>query len=347
MWGSALLYLLSKFKGLLAVAKLGKVGGTVISMFVTMGAYALLFPWQFAVGLVIMILIHEMGHVWAARWKGLPVSAPTFIPFLGALITLKRHPRDAETEAFVAFGGPVVGTIGALAALWVGIQLDSMLLYSVAMIGIFINLLNLLPIHPLDGGRIVTAVSRWFWLLGLVGGLVVIIYLRSILFFVIWVMFAFDLYGKYGPRRKRKHLKDLPFHAEIPIARFEEAGMYVPGEEHRRKLPFTTYSDIADGKQTIVVDWPGVMEPVQKITLPVSSIVHEVQMVGAHRRPAPPEAVVELLVEMRAIVEPYENDRYYEVPVKTRWLYGAGYIGLAAFLAYVYLVVLPPYLPKI
>lgn len=75
--------------------------------------------------------------------------------------------------------------------------MDSPLLYSLAYIGLLLNLINLLPIHPLDGGRIATAVTRWLWLVGLVGGLAIIVYLRSILFFIIWAMFAYDLYNKY------------------------------------------------------------------------------------------------------------------------------------------------------
>jgi Zn-dependent protease len=343
MWGAAAAVLLPKLKGIFTLFKLGKVGGTIISMFVTVGAYALLFPWQFAVGLVVMILIHELGHVWAAKKRGLPVSAPTFIPFLGALITMKRHPRDAETEAYVAFGGPLIGTAGAILALWLGTLLDSTLLYTIAMVGMFLNLINLLPIHPLDGGRIVTAISRWFWLLGLVGGLVVIVYLGSILFFIIWAMFAWDLYGKYG--RKTRKLNALPFSVEIPIEMFEQSGMYIPGEEHRRKLPFTTYCELESGQQKVEIGWPGLTDHLKTISLPLASIIDRVEIEGLRREPA--EAPTHLVAQLKIVLEPYENDRYYEVPVKTRWTYGVAYIGLAAFLIYMYLFVLPPYLPKI
>lgn len=148
--------IVSGLKYIPALLKMGKFGGTFISMAVTVGAYALLYPWSFAIGLVLMIFIHEMGHIWAAKRKGLPVSAPAFIPFLGALIMLKRQPQDAVTEAYVAFGGPLIGTAGAfmtwLLAGWTGYEV----LYPIAFIGFFLNLFNLLPMHPLDGGRIVT-----------------------------------------------------------------------------------------------------------------------------------------------------------------------------------------------
>lgn len=116
----------SKLKSILSLLKFGKFGATFFSMLVSVGAYALVFPWQTALGLVMMLFIHEMGHVWAARIKGLPVSAPAFIPFLGALIMMKKQPQDAKTEAFVAYGGPLLGTLGALVcfglAQWTGYE---------------------------------------------------------------------------------------------------------------------------------------------------------------------------------------------------------------------------------
>ncbi|MBE0341963.1 site-2 protease family protein, partial [Paenibacillus sp. 28ISP30-2] len=111
--GSAAALLLLKGKSLLALLKFGKFGGVLISMAITIGTYAIIYPWGFAVGFVLLLFVHELGHVWAAKRKGLPVSAPLFIPFLGALITMKRHPLDAQTEAYVAMGGPFLGTVGA------------------------------------------------------------------------------------------------------------------------------------------------------------------------------------------------------------------------------------------
>lgn len=106
------------------------------------GAYAIVYPWTFAIGIVIMIFIHEMGHVLAAKRKGIPVSAPAFIPFMGALITMKKQPLNAQTEAYLAFGGPLLGTVGALGALALGVILDSTAILSVAQVGFFLNLIN-------------------------------------------------------------------------------------------------------------------------------------------------------------------------------------------------------------
>jgi Zn-dependent protease len=137
------------------------------SMLVSIGAYALLWGWQFAVGFVLLLLVHELGHVGEAKRQGLPVSAPMFIPFLGALITLKQLPDNAWAEAKVAIAGPIVGGLGAAAVWGVGEAIDSDLLVALAFTGFFLNLFNLAPISPLDGGRIVAAIHPALWLAGL------------------------------------------------------------------------------------------------------------------------------------------------------------------------------------
>jgi Zn-dependent protease len=137
------------------------------SMLVSIGAYALLWGWQFAVGFVLLLLVHELGHVWEAKRQGLPVSAPMFIPFLGALITLKQLPDNAWAEAKVAIAGPILGGVGTAAVWGVGEYLDSDLLIALAFTGFFLNLFNLAPISPLDGGRIVAAIHPGLWLAGL------------------------------------------------------------------------------------------------------------------------------------------------------------------------------------
>ena len=137
------------------------------SMIVSIGAYALLWGWQFAVGFVGLLLVHEMGHVLEARRQGLPVSAPMFIPFLGALITLKRLPDNAWAEAKVAIAGPILGSLGAAAVWGVGEAIDSDLLVALAFTGFFLNLFNLAPLSPLDGGRIAGAIHPVLWIVGL------------------------------------------------------------------------------------------------------------------------------------------------------------------------------------
>jgi len=137
------------------------------SMLVSIAAYALFWGWQFAVGFVVLLFIHEMGHVLEAKRQGLPVSAPMFIPFLGALITLKQLPDDAWNEAKVAIAGPILGGLGAAVVWGIGEAIDSQLLVALAFTGFFLNLFNLAPISPLDGGRIVAAIHPALWIIGL------------------------------------------------------------------------------------------------------------------------------------------------------------------------------------
>ncbi|MFS2034415.1 site-2 protease family protein [Polaromonas sp. CT11-55] len=147
-------------------AKFGKLLLTGGSMLVSVFAYALLFGWRYAVGFVLLLFVHEMGHYIAARQRGLNVGAPTFIPFVGAWVELKDMPHDAETEAYVGLGGPLLGTIGALACYFLARDQNSNLLLAIAYSGFFLNLFNLIPLSPFDGGRITAVLSPRIWLLG-------------------------------------------------------------------------------------------------------------------------------------------------------------------------------------
>src|SRR5262249_40680923 len=128
--------------------------------------YALMFGWAYAVGFVALLLVHEMGHFIAARQRGLNVGAPTFIPFVGAWIELKELPHDAETEAYVGVAGPLVGSVGALACFYLARYTGTTLLLALAYSGFMLNLFNLIPLSPFDGGRITAAISPRLWLLG-------------------------------------------------------------------------------------------------------------------------------------------------------------------------------------
>ncbi len=146
--------------------KLGKLLPAVLTMLISVGVYALMFGWAYAAGFVGLIAVHEMGHYIAARRRGLNVGAPTFIPFVGAWIELKDLPHDAETEAYVGVAGPLVGTLGALACFYMARSTGSSLLLALAYTGFMLNLFNLIPLAPFDGGRITAAVSPRLWLIG-------------------------------------------------------------------------------------------------------------------------------------------------------------------------------------
>ncbi len=150
-----------------------KTGGTMV---LSVMAYTLFWGWEFALGFVILLLIHECGHLLVARSLGLKVGAPVFIPFMGAFIALKDAPRNAWVEALVGIGGPLMGAVGALTCGLIGWYTGSPFWFALAYSGCLLNLFNLIPIGTLDGGRIVTALSPWLWLVGslILGALLVL-----------------------------------------------------------------------------------------------------------------------------------------------------------------------------
>jgi Zn-dependent protease len=151
---------------LLKALKFGKLLTTAGTMLISVAAYAWIFGWRYAAGFVALIFVHEMGHYIAARRRGLDVGAPTFIPFVGAWIQLRDLPHDAETEAYVGVAGPLVGSLGALVCFYLARSFDSPLLLALAYAGFFLNLFNLIPLAPFDGGRVTAAISPRLWLLG-------------------------------------------------------------------------------------------------------------------------------------------------------------------------------------
>lgn len=154
--------LLLLFKAL----KFGKLLPAAGSMLLSVAVYAWMFGWAYAAGFVALLLVHEMGHYLAARRRGLDVGLPTFIPFVGAWIQLKDLPHDAETEAYVGVAGPLVGTVGALGCFYLARETGSTLLLALAYSGFFLNLFNLIPLAPFDGGRVTAAISPRLWLIG-------------------------------------------------------------------------------------------------------------------------------------------------------------------------------------
>jgi Zn-dependent protease len=155
--------LLLLFKAL----KFGKLLPAVGTMLLSVAAYAWIFGWWYAVGFVALLLVHEMGHYLAARRRGLNVGLPTFIPFVGAWVQLKDLPHDAETEAYVGIAGPLLGTAGALGCFYLARSTGSVLLLALAYAGFFLNLFNLIPLAPFDGGRVTAAISPRLWLIGM------------------------------------------------------------------------------------------------------------------------------------------------------------------------------------
>ena len=163
---AALVFGFKYIKILLSSGKFLLIGKMLLSMGISIGFYAMGRGWAFGSIFVALLFVHEMGHVWAARRIGLPVSAPMFVPFVGALISMKRNPRGVAQESYVAMGGPIIGTLGCMVALTLAWTNQSAFLFQMAAVGFFLNLINLVPVSPLDGGRIIASVTPWLWLPG-------------------------------------------------------------------------------------------------------------------------------------------------------------------------------------
>jgi Zn-dependent protease len=190
-WGKAVLLLLPK-------AKLLTTSGT---MLVSIGAYSLIWGWKFALGFVLLLLVHEMGHVIQLRREGIEASAPMFIPFLGAAVMAKSLGDDATAEARVGLAGPVLGTLGALALLPIAITTDDHFWYALIFTGLFLNLFNLLPVVPLDGGRAMAALSPWMWFVGLFAMAVLAFTYPNPVIILILLFAVYETYKRWKARK--------------------------------------------------------------------------------------------------------------------------------------------------
>ena len=176
--GAGLLLLLGKFKFLsvlLSVLKLKTLG----TMLLSIAVYATQWGWEFAAGFVLLIFVHEAGHAVVLQREGIPASAPVFIPFVGAFIAMRGRPRDAYVEAKVGIGGPLFGSIAAWAVLAAGVWFERPLWIAIGHAGVFLNLFNLIPVSPLDGGRIAGVFTKPFWIAGYALGIVATVITRS------------------------------------------------------------------------------------------------------------------------------------------------------------------------
>ena len=191
-----------KFKFVLAAVFKLKIFATAGTMAVSIGAYALLWGWKFGVALVLLIFVHELGHVIELRRQGVPASAPLFIPFLGAVVGMKQLPDDVWREARVALAGPILGSLGAAAVWAAGAAYDSEFLVAMAFLGFLLNLFNLLPVVPLDGGRAVAALHPAFWLVGLVGLAALMVVSPNPILLIVVVLGGLELWNRWHGRHE-------------------------------------------------------------------------------------------------------------------------------------------------
>jgi Zn-dependent protease len=219
--------LLLKFgKAALILLPKAKILTTSATMLVSIAAYSLIWGWKFAVGFVLLLLVHEMGHVIQLRREGIEASAPMFIPFLGAAVMAKSLGDDATAEARVGLAGPILGTLGALALLPLAINTHDDFWYALVFTGLFLNLFNLLPVVPLDGGRAMAALSPKFWFAGLGGlALLTFTYPNPILVLIL-LLGAYETYRRWK-ERKAGGEEIMAFYRVKPAHRWAIAAVYI------------------------------------------------------------------------------------------------------------------------
>jgi Zn-dependent protease len=194
--GAALLALLAKLKFVLLFLGKFKLLVTAGSMAVSVAAYTTIWGFPFAVGFVVLLLVHEYGHVIALRREGIKASAPMFIPFLGAVITSKSLGENALAEARVGLAGPILGSIGAGVCLLLWKLTGHTFWQALGFTGLFLNLFNLLPVVPLDGGRAMAAMSPWMWIAGFAGMIALAIAFPNPIIIIIAVFAALETYKR-------------------------------------------------------------------------------------------------------------------------------------------------------
>lgn len=190
--------LFGKTKYLIAALKVTKLA-SLGSMVVTIGTYSMFFGLPYATGMVGLVLVHETGHALVMIQRNIPFSPMVFVPFVGAVIAMRQQPRDAWEDALVAFGGPALGSLGALGVAVAANSTDSQLLYALADFGFMVNLFNLLPLGSMDGGRIAGALSKYAGVagLGLGGVLAYSVPIVNPLFYLIMLTGGYETFQRF------------------------------------------------------------------------------------------------------------------------------------------------------
>ena len=198
---AGLILVATKLKTVLLLLPKLKLLTTSATMLVSIAAYALIWGWSFAVGFVVLLLLHEMGHVFQLRREGIKASAPMFIPFLGAVVTAKSMGDDAAAEARVGLAGPILGTLATLVPLGIWVATGNEFWQALAYVGFFINLFNLLPVLPLDGGRAMAALSPWVWVVGYAGLIALTVAFFNPILLLILLFGGFELWNRWKARK--------------------------------------------------------------------------------------------------------------------------------------------------
>src|SRR5215217_5009569 len=224
--GVAALKFGAKLKALLLLLPKLKVLTTSASMLVSVAAYAVIWGWRFAVGFVALLFVHEMGHVIQMKREGVRISGMLFIPFLGAAVGARSMGGNALAEARIGLAGPVLGTLGTAALIPIAGAQDSDLLRALAFTGFFLNLFNLAPVVPLDGGRAMAAMAPWMWFVGF-GAIVALFFVwpNPILLLIV-LLGGFETYRRWK-QRKQGEEGNADYYRVAPRARLAVGVVYI------------------------------------------------------------------------------------------------------------------------
>lgn len=197
---------------------------TFLSMLISIAAYAIFWGWKFAVGFVLLMFVHELGHVIALRLQGVKASAPMFIPFLGAFVKIEGQQRSISQEALSALAGPIAGLLGAGAVLWVAESMNSEFLRALAYTAFLLNLFNLFPVLPLDGGRVAGALHPAVWLAGMAAAVGLILWHPSPVFLFILILGGVETWHRWRERKSGRANQYLTIATSL---RWQIAAAYV------------------------------------------------------------------------------------------------------------------------
>lgn len=224
--GVALVALLAKLKAILLLLPKVKLLASAGTMLVSIAAYSFVFGWPFAIGFVALLLVHELGHVIQLRREGLKASLPMFIPFMGAVISARSLGDNALAEARVGLAGPILGSVGSAACIVIWHLTGNDIWRALAFTGFFLNLFNLLPVVPLDGGRAMAAMAPWMWFVGFAALVPLAIIFPNPIMFLILVIGGYETYKRWKLRRSGDS-RQRDYYRVRPIDRAFVAALYL------------------------------------------------------------------------------------------------------------------------
>src|SRR5437764_8529955 len=195
-------------------------------MWVFIAAYSFVFGCPCAVGYGALLLVHELGHVIQLRREGLKASLPMFIPFMGAVISARSLGENALAEARVGLAGPILGSVGSVACILIWHLTGNDLWRALAFTGFFLNLFNLLPVVPLDGGRAMAAMAPWMWFVGFAALIPLAIIFPNPIMFLIVLIGGYETYKRWKLRRSGE-IRQRDYYRVRPRDRALVAALYL------------------------------------------------------------------------------------------------------------------------